>query len=65
MNRKYCGDSVYVEYDGNGLELTTDNGNGPSNRIYLEPEVYASVMQYVSDLRNVARIEAQEETDDG
>ena len=35
--REYIGDSVYVEYDGyHRIVLTTNNGEGPTNTIYLE-----------------------------
>jgi hypothetical protein len=51
----YLGDSVYVEsvyveVDRNGsYVLTTENGlpDDPSNRIYLEPEVYERLVKYV------------------
>jgi len=35
----YLGDSVYAAWDGHFLLLTTENGFGPSNAIYLEPRV--------------------------
>ena len=49
----YLGDSVYVETDGYGLILTTNNGyhDDPRNRIYLEPEVYAALVAYVAALK--------------
>lgn len=46
--KAYLGDSVYVEVDGGMLKLTTDNGFGPSNTIYLEAAVYHALTQYVS-----------------
>ena len=42
----YLGDSVYVEVDRGMLKLTTENGFGPSNTIYLEPEVLAALLEY-------------------
>lgn len=40
MERKvYIGDSVYAEFDGFGVILTTENGYGPSNTIVLEPKM--------------------------
>jgi len=54
MNKDYLGDSVYVEVTPEGmLCLTTDNGMGASNEIFLEPEVYQALVNYV------ARIKAQ------
>lgn len=45
-NKKmYLGDSVYATFDGYGIELTTENGEGaPSNIIYLEPDVVATLL---------------------
>lgn len=39
MNKMYLGDSVYAEFDGYHIVLTTENGFGPSNTIALEPQV--------------------------
>lgn len=58
MNTKdYLGDSVYAEWDGNRIILTTENGLGPSNVIYLEPEVIVAFERYLARLK--ASIEAQ------
>lgn len=37
--KAYLGDSVYAEWSGEMVKLTTDNGLGPTNTIFLEPEV--------------------------
>jgi hypothetical protein len=50
MTKEYIGDSVYVEFDGYGLVLTTDNGFGPTNTITLEPEVFHALARYVQRL---------------
>jgi len=42
VNKKvYLGDSVYAEYDGEGVWLTTNNGwpDDPRNKIYIDPDV--------------------------
>jgi hypothetical protein len=44
--KEYLGDSVYVEVVDGMFMLTTDNGEGPSNTIYLEPVVLAALMKY-------------------
>lgn len=45
--REYLGDSVYADLDEAGMIcLTTDNGVGPSNTIYLEKEVLVRLYQY-------------------
>ena len=52
----YLGDSVYVDFlDGYMICLTTENGMGPSNTIYLEPEVMEALVQYVENLKKTER----------
>lgn len=46
MKRTYLGDSVYAEYDGYMIRLTTENGYGPSNEIFLEPEVFYELVRF-------------------
>lgn len=50
MSKTYLGDSVYVEVVGGMLRLTTENGMGASNEIFLEPEVFAALAKYVIHL---------------
>ena len=45
-DKTYLGDSVYVEVEDGVLKLTTENGQDPSNTIYLEPEVYRALTIY-------------------
>lgn len=47
--RQYLGDSVYAEWDGYAIILTTDNGyhDDPRNRIVLEPDIYAALLGFV------------------
>jgi hypothetical protein len=49
--KDYLGDSVYVDFDGYMICLTTENGMGPTNTIYLEPEVYKALLSYVERLK--------------
>lgn len=51
MDKTYLGDSVYVDFDGYSLFLTTENGLGASNTIVLEPEVYRALTEYVERLK--------------
>ena len=46
---EYLGDSVYVAFGPNVLCLTTNNGKGPTNTIYLEKEVYKALRAYVQN----------------
>lgn len=45
--KEYLGDSVYADFDGYHVILTTENGYGPSNTIALEPPVINALNQYV------------------
>lgn len=46
--KEYIGDSVYIEINEYGqIVLTTENGYGASNTIYLEPEVFSALVEYV------------------
>ena len=49
--KEYLGDGVYVEFDGFMVILTTENGAGPSNVIYLEPEVVQALTAFVARLQ--------------
>lgn len=53
MSKEYLGDSVYVEFDGYGIVMTTEDGVFASNRIILEPEVLMALEQYIQRLKNV------------
>lgn len=62
MARKnYLGDGVYVEYDGFGLVLTTEDGVSVTNRIVLEPEVWHSLEEYVKLLQDSSEAERHED----
>jgi hypothetical protein len=50
MNKVYLGDSVYADFDGYHVVLTTGNGFGPSNTIYLEPAVLAALLKYAESV---------------
>ena len=49
MPRAYLGDSVYADFDGYCVELTTNNGypDDPRNRIVMEPEVIKALIEYL------------------
>lgn len=46
----YLGDGVYIEFDGHGLVLTTEDGIRTTNTIVLEVEVYQALLRYVASL---------------
>lgn len=47
QDKTYLGDSVYVSHDGYQLRLTTENGYGPSNEIFLEPHLVDTLVEYL------------------
>ena len=48
MNKKYLGDSVYVETDDHGdTVLTTENYGGATNTIILEHEVIMELIYWI------------------
>jgi hypothetical protein len=51
VSKTYLGDGAYVDFDGYALVLTTENGIRETNRIVLEPEVYAALLEYVARLK--------------
>ncbi len=58
-NKYYLGDGVYVEWEFDYLTLTTENGLVTTNRIVLEPDVYAALVRYVDKLRKYTRQASQ------
>lgn len=55
--KDYIGDSVYADYDGYHIILTTENGYGASNTIALEPNVLEALSRYQEWL--AAKLEEQ------
>jgi hypothetical protein len=49
FRKVYLGDSVYVEIENGRVKLTTENGYGPSNTIYLESEVADAFGKYLNN----------------
>lgn len=45
-DKVYLGDSVYAQYDGYHILLTTENGLGASNEIFIEPNVLKALLNY-------------------
>ncbi|MFI5222627.1 MAG: hypothetical protein ACHQX3_00030 [Nitrospirales bacterium] len=53
MHKDYLGDSVYAEIEDGMVKLTTENGLGASNTIFLEPEVIAALNRYVERIKGI------------
>jgi len=50
-NKTYLGDSVYCEVENGMFKLTTENGYGPSNTIFLEPVVLRKLNKYADEVQ--------------
>jgi hypothetical protein len=46
MNKSYLGDAVYAEMEHGMIKLTVEDGQWPRPVIFLEPEVFASLLQW-------------------
>lgn len=51
IEKRYLGDAVYVDFDGHGFQLTTENGIRATNVIILEPETLAALNRYAEAVR--------------
>lgn len=50
--KDYLGDSVYATVDESGdVVLTTENGFGPSNTIYLDESVLNNLLRYIERVK--------------
>ena len=59
--KTYIGDSVYADLNEAGqIVLTTENGFGPSNTIYLEHEVWDNLAMWVKAMKHRAEVQGQE-----
>jgi len=51
--KDYLGDSVYANYDGYHIWLTTNNGFGATNTIALEPSVYDALIRFNEKIKQL------------
>ena len=61
--KQYIGDSVYADFDGYHVVLTTENGlpTDPSNTIYIEPRTIDMLFLYVKKLKDTPDEKGEEE----
>lgn len=45
-NKQYLGDGVYADFDGYQVKLTVSDGVYDTDKIYLNPEVMKSLIEY-------------------
>ena len=63
MSKQYLDDSVYVEIENGMVKLTTENGYGPSNTIYLELFVYDKLVRYVETAKAIHKAHVEMDKD--
>lgn len=49
--KTYLGDGVYADISDGMIQLTTEDGVRVTNTIFLEPEVYQSLLNFVATIR--------------
>lgn len=49
---RYLGDGVYVKSDGYGFALMANHHENPTDRVYLEPEVFDALNAFAQDIKN-------------
>ena len=57
--KEYLGDGCYVDFDGFALVLTAENGIEATDRIVLEPEVFAALGDYARRLTEALKAEEE------
>jgi ABC-type proline/glycine betaine transport system substrate-binding protein len=60
--KEYLGDSVYAEMESGMIRLTTENGFGASNEIFLETYVFHNLKRYADAHAVKFRIDENEPT---
>ena len=50
---EHIGDGVYVNFDGFGVWLHANSHDNPTDKIYLEPQILDSLINYVERMRKV------------
>lgn len=53
--KTYLGDSVYADIENGMVKLTTENGFGASNTVYMEPVVVANFERWLAKLRETKK----------
>ena len=60
MMKRYLGDAVYADYDGEYIILTTENGERTDNIIYLDERVLDTLDRYRGWLKERHDLDAEE-----
>lgn len=47
----YLGDGLYADFDGYQICLYASDGIGPTDTVYLEPQVLERFLEYVKKLK--------------
>ena len=47
----YLGDGVYAIFDGYGIWLHANDHRNPTDKVYLEPEVFDNLIKFKEEVR--------------
>jgi len=53
----YLGDGVYAIFDGFGIWLHANDHENPTDRVYLEPEIFQALIRFEKDSKTEEVIE--------
>ena len=48
--KQYLGDGAFAEFDGNGIIVSTEDGERTTNRVYLEPDIAHNFLRYFASI---------------
>ena len=54
--KRYIGDGVYADVENGQLILTTENGISVTNLIFIEPEVWSALLEFVESLKTKGEV---------
>ncbi len=61
--KSYLGDGVYADVEDGMVKLTTENGYGDTNTIFMKPEVIEAFKQWLIQPRPVNPPQTQEDAE--
>ncbi len=53
---EHIGDGVYVGFDGYGIWLHANSHDNPTDKIYIEPDVFVMLENYIKRLKEKYRL---------
>lgn len=63
VTKLYLGDSVYADFDGYHIVVTTENWYGPTNTVFLEFAAFMNLIKYGEKMFNLKGNKNENNTD--